>query len=197
MFNLGTRVCVCGEHEADTPADRVEVKLLPQRGPRFAFGNGYKRSTRIFLAELENYVDGTPPGFKILDIGTGVGTLSIAAQKMNPDAEITAIEPLDVGQNLARRNFILNGVSGITLLQGWYPDDFLDRQFGPFDLVLANLDTLPPMAAAMNRHLAPTIITMPKTKDMLLIQKIASQRGYQILKQITDHGEYEFIVLGL
>lgn len=193
MFHVGSKITIRGEHETEpTPRGRVGVSLVPQRGPRFAFGNGYKRSTRIFLSELELFIP--PRASSILDIGTGVGVLAIAAKKLNPLATITAIEPLDVGMTLARRNFALNEVR-IDLLNGWYPDNF--PNLGPFDLVLANLDTLEPIAASMNRRLAPTILTMPKTRDMDVVNRIASMRGYQIQKQISDHGEYEFIVLGL
>lgn len=86
---LGKKLAIKGSWDPEiVPDGRLEIKLVPQK-IRFAFGNGYKRSTRLILSELEAHVK-PDNGFRILDIGTGVGTLSIAAKKLNPNAIVTA-----------------------------------------------------------------------------------------------------------
>ncbi len=189
---LGERLAIKGSWDTKAAPDgRLEIKLVPQEN-RFAFGNGYKRSTRLMLSELEAHIKPIN-GFRILDIGTGVGTLSIAAKKLNPNAIVTAIEPLDTGIYYAKQNFVVNDVD-ISLLQGWYPDDFRGNSIPQQDLILGNLDTLEPIAAAMNTHLAPKIIVFPKTDDVDVVQAIADLRGYRLSENINDD-KFEYIVL--
>ncbi len=189
---FGEKLAVKGSWDPESvPPGRLEIKLVPQK-ERFAFGNAYKNSTRLVLSELENHVKSNN-GFRILDIGTGVGVLAIAAKKLNPRAIITAIEPLDVGIYYAKQNFILNDTD-IPILQGWYPNDFQLSPLPEQDLVIANVDTLEPVSAAMNKHLAPKIIAFPKVADIDIVKAIADVRGYKITQNINDD-KFEYLIL--
>jgi len=189
---LGEKLAIKGSWDNKAAPDgRLEIKLIPQK-ERFAFGNAYKSSTRLVLSELETHVK-LNNGFRILDIGTGVGVLAIAAKKLNPRAIVTAIEPLDVGIYYASQNFILNDTD-IPLLKGWYPNDFQLNPLPEQDLIIANVDTLEPLSAAMNKHLAPKIIAFPKVSDLDIVNTIAEIRGYRLSRNINDI-KFEYLVL--
>ena len=83
--------------------------------PGMAFGTGFHFTTQFCLCALEKHIQ---PG-NVLDVGSGSGILSIAAAKLAPDRQITALEIDTLACRVARENFALNHVSGqITLIEG-------------------------------------------------------------------------------
>ena len=169
------------------PQGRLGISLVPQER-YYAFGNGYKRATRKFLDDLENHIE---PGMTVLDIGTGVGVLAIAAVKLGA-GHVIALEPGDAGHIYAPQNFRINRVEDkVSLMKGWYPEVFLPRA----DLVLANLDVIETLEYMMLDHIGPKMIVMPSLEDMLRFDANANHHKWFKTKTIPDGVEYNYIVL--
>lgn len=60
---------------SSAPADRLRLAVEP----RTAFGSGSHESTRLVLCELEDH---PPTGRVVLDVGTGSGILTLAADRL-------------------------------------------------------------------------------------------------------------------
>ncbi|MBX3231361.1 MAG: 50S ribosomal protein L11 methyltransferase [Labilithrix sp.] len=108
-----------------------------------AFGDGRHETTRMCLQALGAYAPRRP--FRLLDVGSGSGILSIAAAKLGGEAVGVEIDPEAVAA--AKDNAERSGVRDrVAFATTWPPD-------GRFDVVIANIlrDVL--------LELAPTIAT--------------------------------------
>jgi ribosomal protein L11 methyltransferase len=120
-----------------------------------AFGTGEHASTRGCLTALERLARQRRP-FRLLDVGTGTGILSIAAAKLLRRNVLAG----DIDQDavgVARHNVARNGVAG--LVRARRANGYKDRAFrkGSFDLIFANILARPLaiMAPDLARALAP------------------------------------------
>ena len=148
------RFIVHGQHDRDRVAPN---KLGIEIEAALAFGTGHHGTTRGCLLLLDHVLKAYQPR-RVLDLGTGTGVLAIAAAKaLHATVLASDIDPLSV--KVARENARLNA-SG-HLVQAIHATGFSAPQFaefGPFDLVLANIlaNPLRQMATPMARHLAPS-----------------------------------------
>ncbi len=110
-----------------SPAHPVNVLL----DPGHAFGTGTHESTQLCLLALESTVPGVST---LLDVGTGSGILTIAAQKLNPLLSVLAFDIDPSAVEAARVNFLKNRIDGPNLFVGE-----LGAVASQFDLVVANL----------------------------------------------------------
>lgn len=189
MLLFGKQLAVKGDWDPEkAPDSRLEITLVPQN-TRYAFGNAYKTSTKKYLDDLENLIT---PDMSVIDIGTGVGTLAIAAVKLGASG-VVAIEPSDLGMGYCSRNIQNNGVGdSITLLKGWWP--LLDPAVPPADLVLCNLDVRETLLQLLESNLAPKLVCMPAQEELGEFYATASLAGYTVQKSEPD-GEYQYVVL--
>ena len=152
------RFIVHGQHDRDRVAPN---KLGIEIEAALAFGTGHHGTTRGCLLLLDHVLKAYRPR-RVLDLGTGTGVLAIAAAKaLHATVLASDIDPLSV--KVARENARLN-TSGhlVRAIQatGFSAPQF--AQFGPFDLVLANIlaNPLRQMATPMARHLAPSALVI-------------------------------------
>ncbi|WP_437959119.1 50S ribosomal protein L11 methyltransferase [Sorangium sp. So ce119] len=115
-------------------------------GPGHAFGDGRHESTRMCLQALASFAP--RGGFRLLDVGSGTGILSIGAAKLGGEAigiDIDAAAVAIAADN-ARRSAVEAHVSFATT----WPD-------GVFDIVVANIlrDVLTALAPLIVDRLAP------------------------------------------
>jgi ribosomal protein L11 methyltransferase len=102
--------------------------------PGMAFGTGHHETTRACLRFLDRSLLAQPSA-SVLDFGTGSGILAIAAAGLG-DGKIVACDVDPEAVAVARANVGANGLSGrITIV-----DAETARGFGPYDLIVANLD---------------------------------------------------------
>jgi ribosomal protein L11 methyltransferase len=130
------------------PAGEFVLDLDPGR----AFGTGAHPSTRLAIALAESVREGTPCIARFLDLGCGSGILSIAAQRLWPEAAGLAIDNDPEATECSQENFERNRVKSVVIVTGT-----LDQAEAPFDIILANIQAgvLCALAPAMAAKLAP------------------------------------------
>ncbi|MGI9400813.1 MAG: 50S ribosomal protein L11 methyltransferase [Rhizobiaceae bacterium] len=189
------RYIVHGSHTPDAALPN-EHSICIDAGQ--AFGTGHHGTTAGCLDMLQaclkrrNYLSG-------LDLGTGSGVLAIAMAKSAPMRVLaTDIDPVAI--SVAKQNFRSNQTGG--QIQAVTATGFSHRQFrnyGPFDLVVANIlaGPLDSMATELCRYLdkRSTVILsglLPHQRNRIL----ARYRG-QGLKHVHTHLRDGWIVLVL
>ncbi|MDQ0454820.1 50S ribosomal protein L11 methyltransferase [Rhizobium paknamense] len=121
-----------------------------------AFGTGHHGTTAGCLEMIDSLLKVRKPR-NALDLGTGSGVLAIAVRKLAPVPVLaTDIDPIAV--RVAEENAIRNGVPhGIEFrtAPGFHSTAF--REFGPFELIIANILARPlmKMAPQLVHNLAP------------------------------------------
>jgi ribosomal protein L11 methyltransferase len=105
-------------------ADARSIVLVPSA----AFGDGRHESTQMCLMALAAFAPGA--GFRMLDVGSGSGILSIAAAKLGGHSLGVEIDP--AANAVARTNACASGVADAVAFDTSWPD-------GPFDVVVANI----------------------------------------------------------
>jgi len=149
---IGRRFAVRGSHLRHRgPPGRISLTL----DAGLAFGSGEHGSTRGALRALELAARRRPR--RIIDLGTGSGILAMAAARLLHRRVLAVdIEPQSVlvARSNARRNR-LGPLVMPRLADGWC--DAMVRQYGPYDLVLANILARPlrKMAWRLSTNLAP------------------------------------------
>jgi ribosomal protein L11 methyltransferase len=100
-----------------------------------AFGTGGHATTAMCLRLLERHTRERPPGWSMLDAGTGSGILAIAARSLGA-ARVLAIDIDPIACATAKRNAWANGVSNIE----FRTSDVLKLKItNEFDVIAANL----------------------------------------------------------
>jgi len=148
------RFVVHGQHDrARVPANKLGIEIEAA----LAFGTGHHGTTRGCLLLLDHVLKARRP-HRVLDLGTGTGVLAIAAAKaLHGQVLASDIDPASV--KVARENTRLNEAGNwvqVIRATGFSAPQF--AQYGPFDLVLANIlaNPLRQLAVPMARHLAPS-----------------------------------------
>lgn len=127
MLLLGTRFAIVNtEEEAEVPSDRLVINVTPSH----SYGHGWGDDTAKMLEVVERRVQA---GDRVLDVGTGVGTLAFAALLLGAShATVTELDPEAL--RALRRNVVANGVEDrVTIVEGTLPDT------DEFDVVLCNI----------------------------------------------------------
>ncbi len=117
------------------PADPRTIPILVEAGE--AFGTGHHGTTKGCLLAYEDVLKSAPP-HSVLDLGTGAGTLAIAAAKtLNVPIVATDIDPVAV--RVAAQNATANDVAtqiNFICADGCAHEALYDQTF---DLVFANI----------------------------------------------------------
>jgi ribosomal protein L11 methyltransferase len=138
------RFFVHGAHH-EMPKDAALVSILIEAGE--AFGTGHHGTTKGCLLAFEDSLAHKPPR-TVLDMGTGAGTLAIAAAKVLPKADILATDIDPIAIDVARQNAAINAVAErlkLIVADGFAHDGLKGRRF---DLVFANILANPLIAMA-------------------------------------------------
>lgn len=116
-------------------------------GPGRAFGDGRHESTRMCLQALAAFAP--RGGFRLLDVGSGTGILSIGAAKLGGEAFGVDIDAAAVA--IAEDNARRSGVEARVRFATTWPS-------GTFDLVVANIlrEVLVELAPRLVARLAPS-----------------------------------------
>ena len=87
-LRLGSRLIIWSAAEQKGPADSPRTIVIPAEA---AFGTGEHATTAMCLRLLERHTRQRPPGWSMLDAGTGSGILAIAARCLGA-ARVLAID---------------------------------------------------------------------------------------------------------
>jgi ribosomal protein L11 methyltransferase len=147
------RFLVHGSHDR-TKVAPSDIAIEIDAG--LAFGTGHHGTTAGCLETIEAVIRSRRVR-NALDLGTGSGVLAIGVRKLK-DIPVLATDIDPVAVRVARENVRRNGIaSGITLTTapGFHSTAF--SQYGPFDLIIANILARPliRLAPQLTAHLAP------------------------------------------
>ncbi len=157
-------------------------------GASHAFGDGRHESTRMCLQALAVYAP--RGGFRLLDVGSGSGILSIGAAKLGGEAVGVEIDP--EANVVAEENARLSRVEGRVSFGTAWP-------VGTFDVIVANIlrDVLVMLASEIVRRLAPsgTLILsgLVSTDVPVMIGRYAPLLGGR-RPDIFERGEWRALV---
>lgn len=176
--------------------DRIQVVIDP--GP--AFGLGDHPTTIMALELLEGAMDtlletsGSP---SVLDVGSGVGVLSIAAGFLGAGFTVALdIDPIAV--NIAERNFKINDVKansqnpeGVSSCRGG-----VECVSGGFDLVMANL--VAPLLLRIKKPLsqnARNLMILSGIFETMIteVEDAYEQEGFELLER-RSRGEWRSVL---
>ena len=133
---VGEKIVVLPYWRAEEETERLKVIL----DPGLTFGTGAHPSTQMVMETMEDLVQ---PGFRCLDLGSGIGILSIAALRLGAASAIGMdIDPK--AEDIARENAAYNGFTApeFTAITGNVTEDkALMEQLAAqeYDLVLVNI----------------------------------------------------------
>jgi ribosomal protein L11 methyltransferase len=150
------------DHEV--PSDMLPVVMDPGQ----AFGTGLHSSTRLCLKMLQHAVDVylSPHSISLLDVGTGSGILSIAAERFEI-GKIIAIDNDPLAVEVAEENRVLNHCTNMKVAA-----TPLSQLSETFDIVVANI------LMETHRELFPLYLKALKPRGQLILSGVlGSQRG--------------------
>jgi ribosomal protein L11 methyltransferase len=125
---------------------------------------------------LEKYLQ---PGMQVIDVGAGTGILAIAAAKLQPNAQVVALDIDPVAVEAAQENIYLNGVQDFVKL---YAGPLAALQPHPADLILANLQHQTLLS------LAPDFAQRLKNNGILLLSGLLEHEGESIISALEHSG---------
>ena len=171
-FRLGSHMvikpgwCECEIKEGDKV---IEID------PGMAFGTGTHETTGMCVELVEKYIK---PGVTAIDVGTGTGSLAIAAAHMGA-TDVLAIDIDRVAVRVAEENARINGFEGLIRCKA---GDLLENVEEQADVVIANIiaDVIIMMAAPVRRHI--------KDGGRFICSGISSERRQDVLDELDRAG---------
>ena len=131
-LRVGSRLVILRSREKETLTSKQRTLVIPAEA---AFGTGEHATTAMSLRLLERITRHLPPGWAMLDAGTGSGVLALAGSRFGAK-RIVAIDLDPLACATAKRNARANRVRNIEFITG----DVLKRKpRGRFDVITANL----------------------------------------------------------
>jgi len=131
--------------------------------------------TEVVVELALDWVGGQGPGAKVVDVGTGNGTIAVAIAVHAPDARVIAIDASRAALRLARENAGTHGVAGrIEFVQS----DLLSGLRGPVDVIVANLPYVP---ARLYEKLPPEIREHEPSEALR-----AGRRGTGVIERLIE-----------
>jgi ribosomal protein L11 methyltransferase len=172
------RFIVHGSHDRD----KVRVNdLAIEIEAGQAFGTGHHGTTAGCLEMIGDVVRSRPVT-RALDLGTGSGVLAIAVRKLKRIPVLaTDIDPVAtrVAENNARDNGIVDGIEFRTA-PGFHSTAF--SEFGPFDLIIANILARPLM------KMAPQLVAHLQPGGSVILSGILASQRWKVIAAYNGAG---------
>ncbi len=173
------RFFVYGSHDAEkVPADAVPLLI----DAAMAFGTGHHGTTLGCLQAFDALLVDGFAGDRIADIGCGTAVLAMAAALVLP-AKIVASDIDPVAIDVAQANLEANDLTGrVECFVGAGFDAPGLADFGPFDLVFANILKGPLLA------LAPDMAAHVATGGRVILSGILNEQADEVVKVYRQIG---------
>ena len=172
------RFLVHGSHDRDK-VQLNDVAIEIDAGQ--AFGTGHHGTTAGCLEVIEEVVRARKVR-NALDLGTGSGVLAIAVRKLLPVPVLaTDIDPIAVrvAKENARRNKIVTGIDFRTA-PGFHSTAF--GQYGPFDLIIANILARPLI------KMAPQLVNNLADGGSVILSGILAAQRWKVIAAYSGAG---------
>jgi len=151
---------------------KLSVQYNIKIKPGMAFGTGHHETTWLMLNQMLTYVQ---PGMRVLDLGTGSGILSIAANKLGA-IKIDSVDNDSECQNNYFENLKLNEINkGIT----FYNKDILTWTRMDFDLILANI----------NRNIIEQLIPQFKNTTSIILLSGLLATDFDFIQDVINNNK--------
>jgi ribosomal protein L11 methyltransferase len=154
---IGERVSVRASFHPKPEGASYDVVI----NPKMSFGTGHHETTSLMI---ENQLNVSHQGRRVLDMGCGTGILAILACKLGADP-VVAVDVEDWTVENARENADLNGCGSLEVRFG---DVSVVEEEEPFHIVLANI----------NRNVL--LADIPVYSSLLLPQGVLILSGFYI-----------------
>ena len=164
-------------------ADRCEGRTPIILDPGLTFGTGAHPSTQMVMEFMEERMQ---PGYRVIDLGSGSGILSIAALRLGAKSAVGVdIDPK--AESIARENAGYNGFGDdvFSAATGNVTEDAeLMNQLAadPYDIVLVNI------VADVIIGLAPVLSRFMKPGGIVLLSGILDVREQDVVNALTAAG---------
>lgn len=112
--------------------EKKEGEIVISIDPKMSFGTGYHQSTRIMIRLIERHIQN---GYKVLDVGTGTGILSIVSLKLGA-AKVIACDIDEVVVENFYENLAQNGITNNCVFIAGTIKEINEKDF---NLVLVNI----------------------------------------------------------
>ncbi len=156
------------------PYQAKDNEIVIRLDPGSAFGTGSHETTALILELLTDMTSLNPQ--TLLDLGTGSGILAIAAKKLFPDSEITAVD-IDENAILTARENASNNLADIDFKVAELKDCQTE-----YDLILANL------IAKIHLDLAELYPEKLSPEGILLVSGIIADRAEEVRQKLCSAG---------
>lgn len=131
-LRIGSRLVIQSTPDQKGPARSARTIIIPAES---AFGTGEHATTAMCLRLLERHTLKLPPGWSMLDAGTGSGILALAGHRLGA-ARLLAIDNDPLACTVAKRNARANGARDIE----FRTSNVLNLELSEkFDVISANL----------------------------------------------------------
>ncbi len=145
-----------------------------------AFGSGSHGTTSGCLNALEYLKNLEFKPNNILDLGTGSGILSIAAEKLWDDAKITATDIDEESIVVTNRHLEKNNSTNIDAFQSDGFENSKIEKNSPYDLIIANI------LAGPLKELSVEIIEHTKNKGMIILSGLLIEQEDEIISHYIN-----------
>ena len=176
---VGEKIVVLPYWRAEEETDRLKVIL----DPGLTFGTGAHPSTQMVMEFMEERMQ---PGFRVIDLGSGSGILSIAALRLGAKSAVGVdIDPK--AESIARENAGYNGFGDdvFSAATGNVTEDaeLMNKLAAePYDIVLVNI------VADVIIGLAPVLSRFMKPGGIVLLSGILDVREQDVVNALTAAG---------
>lgn len=186
-LRVGSRLVILRSPGKKTPSDQTCALVIPAEA---AFGTGDHATTAMCLRLLERTTRQLPPGWNLLDAGTGSGVLALAGSCFGAK-RIVAVDLDPLACTTAKRNARVNRIRNIEFIHG---DVLKLKLHGMIDIIAANLfsEILIEALPAWSRHLAPggsLILSGILRSQERAIRRALKQNGFEV-SEIRRRGKW-------